>query len=146
MSKYCGPGAKVPSHQYPQCWLNIHCIGPVSDNIFNSKRNWASKCVTIHVHLGSSTLSSIFHSLNHRNAFLIGISQTWVAIYHRAFHSSTIKIPKNLIKKDVFWTKLPLHYASPPCSNREPASPVACHLSGTIRFQKHLWALKSENS
>ena len=23
-------GAKAPGHQYPQCWLNIHCIGPVS--------------------------------------------------------------------------------------------------------------------
>ena len=22
--------AKAPGHQYPQCWLNIHCIGPVS--------------------------------------------------------------------------------------------------------------------
>ena len=22
--------ALVPGHQYPQCWLNIHCIGPVS--------------------------------------------------------------------------------------------------------------------
>ena len=24
------PGAKAPGHQYPQCWLDIHCIGPVS--------------------------------------------------------------------------------------------------------------------
>ena len=23
-------GAKAPGHQYPQWWLNIHCIGPVS--------------------------------------------------------------------------------------------------------------------
>ena len=23
-------GAKAPGHQYPQCWLNIHCIEPVS--------------------------------------------------------------------------------------------------------------------
>ena len=22
--------AKAPGHQYPQCWFNIHCIGPVS--------------------------------------------------------------------------------------------------------------------
>ena len=32
-SQHCGywcPGAKAPGHQYPQCWLNIHCIGPVS--------------------------------------------------------------------------------------------------------------------
>ena len=32
-SQYGGcwcPGAKAPGHQYPQCWLNIHCIGPVS--------------------------------------------------------------------------------------------------------------------
>ena len=27
---YWCPGAKAPGHQYPQCWLNIHCIGPVS--------------------------------------------------------------------------------------------------------------------
>ena len=27
---YWWPGALVPGHQYPQCWLNIHCIGPVS--------------------------------------------------------------------------------------------------------------------
>ena len=27
---HCGywcPGAKAPGHRYPQCWLNIHCIG-----------------------------------------------------------------------------------------------------------------------
>ena len=32
-SQHCGywcPGAKAQGHQYPQCWLNIHCIGPVS--------------------------------------------------------------------------------------------------------------------
>ena len=32
-NQHCGywcPGAKAPGHQYPQCWLNIHCIGPVS--------------------------------------------------------------------------------------------------------------------
>ena len=32
-TQHCGywcPGAKAPSHQYPHCWLNIHCIGPVS--------------------------------------------------------------------------------------------------------------------
>ena len=32
-SQHCGywcPGAKAPGHQYPQCWLNILCIGPVS--------------------------------------------------------------------------------------------------------------------
>ena len=23
-------GAKAPGHQYPQCWLNNHCTGPVS--------------------------------------------------------------------------------------------------------------------
>ena len=27
---YWCPGAKAPGHQYPQCWLNIYCIGPVS--------------------------------------------------------------------------------------------------------------------
>ena len=26
---YWCPGAKAPGHQYPQCWLNIHCIGLV---------------------------------------------------------------------------------------------------------------------
>ena len=32
-SQHCGywcPGAKAPDNQYPQCWLNIHCIEPVS--------------------------------------------------------------------------------------------------------------------
>ena len=32
-SQHCGywcPGAKAPGHQYPQCWLNIHCIWPDS--------------------------------------------------------------------------------------------------------------------
>ena len=24
------PGAKAPGRQYPQSWLNIYCIGPVS--------------------------------------------------------------------------------------------------------------------
>ena len=28
-SSWC-PGAKTPGHQYPQCQLNDHCIGPVS--------------------------------------------------------------------------------------------------------------------
>ena len=27
---YWCPDAKAPCHQYPQCWLNCHCIGPVS--------------------------------------------------------------------------------------------------------------------
>ena len=27
---YWNPGAKAPDHQYPQCWLNVHCTGPVS--------------------------------------------------------------------------------------------------------------------
>ena len=27
---YWCPGAKAPSHQYPQCWLNVHCTEPVS--------------------------------------------------------------------------------------------------------------------
>ena len=27
---YWCPGAKAPGHQYPQWWLNIYCIGPVS--------------------------------------------------------------------------------------------------------------------
>ena len=26
---YWCPGAKAPGHQYPQCWINIHCIGPI---------------------------------------------------------------------------------------------------------------------
>ena len=46
-SQHCGywcPGAKAPGHQYPQCWLNIPCIGPVSyKNIahkVNSIRKW----------------------------------------------------------------------------------------------------------
>ena len=37
-SQHCGywcPGAKAPSHQYPQCWLNIHCIGPISYKILH---------------------------------------------------------------------------------------------------------------
>ena len=32
-SQHCGywcPGAKAAGHQYPQCWLNINFIGPVS--------------------------------------------------------------------------------------------------------------------
>ena len=41
---YWCPGAKVPGHQYPQCWQNIHCIGPASyKNIahkVNSIRKW----------------------------------------------------------------------------------------------------------
>ena len=28
---YWWPGAKAPGHQYPQCWPNIHCTGPISD-------------------------------------------------------------------------------------------------------------------
>ena len=46
-SQHCGywcAGAKAPGHQYPQCWLNIHCIGPISyKNIahkVNSIRKW----------------------------------------------------------------------------------------------------------
>ena len=46
-SQHCGywcPGAKAPGHQYPQCWLNIHCIGPVSYKSMahkvNSIRKW----------------------------------------------------------------------------------------------------------
>ena len=46
-SQHCGywcPGAKAPGHQYPQCWLNIHFIAPVScKNIahkVNSIRKW----------------------------------------------------------------------------------------------------------
>ena len=46
-SQHCGywcPGAKAPGHQYPQCWLNIHRIGPVSyKNVahkVNSIRKW----------------------------------------------------------------------------------------------------------
>ena len=46
-SQHCGywcPGAKAPGHQYPQCWLNIHCIGPVSYTTIahkvNSVRKW----------------------------------------------------------------------------------------------------------
>ena len=27
---YWCPGAEAPGHEYPQCWLNIHCIGAVS--------------------------------------------------------------------------------------------------------------------
>ena len=37
-TQHCGywwPGAKAPGHQYPQCWPNIHCIGPVSDKKYN---------------------------------------------------------------------------------------------------------------
>ena len=41
---YWCPGAKAPGNQYPQCRLNIHCIGPVSyKNIahkVNSIRKW----------------------------------------------------------------------------------------------------------
>ena len=36
-------GAKVPGHQYPLCWLNIHYIEPVSNNntafMFNKSEN-----------------------------------------------------------------------------------------------------------
>ena len=46
-SQHCGywcPGAKAPGHQYPQCWLNIHCIGLVSYETIahevNSIRKW----------------------------------------------------------------------------------------------------------
>ena len=46
-SQHCGywcPGAKAPGHQYPQCWLNINCIGPVSSKTIahkvNSIRKW----------------------------------------------------------------------------------------------------------
>ena len=46
-SQHCGywcPGAKAPRHQYPQCWLNVLCIGPVSYKTIahkvNSIRKW----------------------------------------------------------------------------------------------------------
>ena len=46
-SQHCGywsPGVKAPGHQYPQCWLNIHCIGPISykdiAHKVNSIRKW----------------------------------------------------------------------------------------------------------
>ena len=37
-------GAKASGHQYPQCWLNIHCIGPILykdiAHTVNSIRKW----------------------------------------------------------------------------------------------------------
>ena len=33
-TQHCGywcPGAKAPGHQYPQCWPNINCTGPISN-------------------------------------------------------------------------------------------------------------------
>ena len=33
------PWCKAPGHQYPQCWLNIHCIWPFSCKNFILKRN-----------------------------------------------------------------------------------------------------------
>ena len=38
-SGYWCPGANAPGHQYPQCWLNIHCIGPVSYKTIAHKVN-----------------------------------------------------------------------------------------------------------
>ena len=32
--------AKAPGHQYPQCWLNVKCIGPVSYQDTHS--NWTN--------------------------------------------------------------------------------------------------------
>ena len=43
-SQHCGywcPGAKAPGHQHPQCWLNIHCSGPIS------YKNWHLCCTTL---------------------------------------------------------------------------------------------------
>ena len=34
---YFFPGAKAPGHQYPQCRLNTHCIGPVSYKKYHTK-------------------------------------------------------------------------------------------------------------
>ena len=42
LSQHCGywcPGAKAPGHQYPQCWLNIHCVGSVSYKTITHKVN-----------------------------------------------------------------------------------------------------------
>ena len=34
---YLFPGAEAPGHQYPQCRLNSHCIGPVSYKKYHTK-------------------------------------------------------------------------------------------------------------
>ena len=55
--------AKAPGHQYPQCWLNILCIGPVSyKNIahkVNSIRKWnhiLKKIGTSHLRVNRTSL------------------------------------------------------------------------------------------
>ena len=43
MSAY---SSKTPGHQYPQCWLNIHCIGPVSYSYITVLGNrWIIQCL-----------------------------------------------------------------------------------------------------
>ena len=40
---YWCPGAKVPSHQYPQCCLNSHCIGTISYRNMTFTGDWRHK-------------------------------------------------------------------------------------------------------
>ena len=68
-SQHCGnwcPGAKAPGHQHPQCWVNIHCIGPISyrilhlwcttlENKIRFGKKWPSRLRVNH-HIQSSTI------------------------------------------------------------------------------------------
>ena len=66
---YWCPGAKAPGHQFPQCWLNIHCIGPISyKNIahkVNSIRKW-NRILTkkwpshLRVKLTTTTIATVY--------------------------------------------------------------------------------------
>ena len=75
---YCCPGAKAPGHQYPQCWLNIHCIGPVSykniahkvnsirklNHILKKKRPSHLRINVHHVYINSSDIYYMYRLLD----------------------------------------------------------------------------------
>ena len=56
-TQHCGywcSGAQAPGHQYPQCWLYIHCVDPVS---------FKDITITAISHLECSKISRLIHRM-----------------------------------------------------------------------------------
>ena len=80
-SQHCGywcPGAKAPGHQYPQCWLNIHCIGPVSYKNIAHKVNSIRKLNHILKKMTQSFNGSYWEFISTSILFSIITSSCWL--------------------------------------------------------------------
>ena len=128
-SQHCGYWclvAKAPGHQYPQCWPNIRCIGPVSyrilhmwwtasegeitshtapENLYTASLpyGWDSNTVLHQIIrsdaqlVSDENLRNRYETFRHWNIDRVVIKHEYIAKYHCLFKKQKVFFPRHYI-------------------------------------------------